>query len=205
VDEPPPPNVRVAANLGWAAIRHELGGHGELRRRTLAVSIAWRAIDSITLLGDVGAVIGGEITEGDDRYVVEPGMRGGLGIMWRAYEGEDWLPFILVGASLSVLSFTTERLEKRPRLSALDFRASAVIGKLFDTDGFPGRVGPYLVARTITGALYWKLDGRVRSVQPSDSYQIGLGVSASAGDLDAFAEVSPFGERSAVVGLGFSF
>ena len=204
-DDEVPPDLRVGGQIGWTAIRHQLGQRGELRRRTLAANIAWRALDSITLLGDVGAVLGGDITEGDDRYTVEPGMRGGLGITWRAYEGDDWLPFILFGASLSVLSSTTERLEKHTRLTALDFRASMVVGKLFASRGFPGRIGPYLVGRTITGALYWKLDGRVRSVQPSDAYQLGLGVSTSAGDWDGFAEVCPLGERSAVVGLGYAF
>ncbi len=209
--------MRIATQLGWTAIRHDFSDGGQLRRRTLAASVAWRALDSITLIGDIGAVIGGDITVGEERNILEPGMRAGFGITWRAYDGDTWAPFILFGASFSVLSFTTlrapprntapgaDRLEKRRRLSAIDFRSSMVIGKLFDTRGFPGRIGPYLVGRTLTGALYWKLDGRVRSVQPGDLYQLGLGISASAGDVDAFAEVSPLGERAAVVGLGVSF
>jgi hypothetical protein len=201
--DPDKRNLRVSAQLGWVTIEHRYGrGGGELRRRTATASIAWRAIDSITLIGDFGAITGGDITAGEARYTVEPGARGGVGITWRAFDDEPWLPFVVFGASVSVLSSLTERDNIRTRLNHADFRTSMLIGKLF---GEGPRVGPYVVGRTITGAMYWKYDGRVHSQQPGDRYQVGLGISTSAGELDAYAEVTPFGERSMVVGLGFSF
>ena len=180
------------------------GGIDWLRENGVTV-VDLASSECITLLGDFGAVVRGDITDGSDRYVVEPGPRGGFGIAWRAFDEGAWSPYVLLSASLSVLSSLTERNTVRTRLTALDFRSSIAIGKLFASEGFGGRIGPYVVARNVTGALYWKLDGRVKSVQPDDLFQIGLGLSANAGDLDAFAEVSPFGERSAVVGLGYAF
>lgn len=204
-DEPEPPNMRVAAQIGWTAIRHELATGGELRRRTVAASIAWRALDSITLLGDVGAITDGDLYVKTDRHVIEAGPRAGLGITWRVYGGDTWFPYIMFGASFSVLSSTTAYQEKRDRLTAIDFRSSIVIGKLFGGDDPGRRIGPYLVARSVTGSLYWNYGGRSRNAQPADLYQIGLGLSASSGSFDAFAEVSPLGERAAVVGAGYAF
>lgn len=204
-DEPTPPNLRVAAQLGWTAIRHELATGGELRRRTVTASIAWRALDSLTLLGDVGALTDGDLHVRDERHVVEAGPRAGLGITWRVYGGDDWLPFIMFGASFAVLSSTTVYQEQRDRLTAVDFRSSIVIGKLFGGADPGRRIGPYLVARSVTGSLYWNYEGRSRNAQPRDLYQVGLGLSASAGSFDAFAEVCPLGERAAVVGGGFAF
>lgn len=201
--DPEQRNLRVGAQVGWVTIEHRYGrGGGELRRRTVTASIAWHAVESVTLLGDFGALVGGDITAGEATYEVEPGARGGVGITWRAIDDEPWLPYILFGASVSVLSSLTERDEIRTRLNHVDFRTSMLIGKLF---GKRSKIGPYIVGRTITGALYWKYDGRVRSQQPGDRYQIGLGVSASAGKLDAYAEATPFGERSMVFGLGYAF
>ncbi len=204
-DDPFDPNLRVGVGMGWTSIQHQFSKGGELRRRTLAASIAWRPLESLTLLGDVGALIDGDLTVGEQRHRVEAGPRAGIGITWRVYGGDTYWPYVMFGASFTVLSSTTELSDARERLTHLDFRSAIVVGKLFGGEAPGRRLGPYLVARSVTGALYWHERGRSVSAQPDDLFQIGLGLNASAGDFDAFAEVVPFGERAAVVGGGFSF
>ncbi len=197
------PNLRIGVMHTWSAIDHDLSSGGELRRRIATATISWRALDSLVLGGDVGAITSGDLTVDEQRHRVEPGPRAGLGGTWRVMRGDGYLPYIQVGASFAVLSSTTVGDDGRERLTALDFRTEAIVGKLF---GGAGRaVGPYLVGRSVTGGLYWKYKGRARSVRPDDAYQLGLGITAHQGELDAFVEVAPLGARSVTAGLGYAF
>ncbi len=204
-DEAPPPNLRVAAMLGNTTVGHAFSvDGGEVQRQTLTASIAWRAIDQIVLFGDVGAIVAGDATLDGASYDVDPGPRGGLGLAWRALPEDGYWPYVMLAARVSLLSSTTHVASDRPRLTAFDFRSSLTIGKMLGPIG-KSRVGAYIVARSVTGGLYWKVRGRTRSVRPDDALQGGIGLTAAGPVVDAFVEVAPIGETSAVVGIGASF
>jgi len=179
---------------------HEFAKGGDLRRLSAHLSVAWRGLDSVTMLAGVGSALGGDLQVDGDRHVIQPGPCGTFGIGWRAFAQEDGLPYVVIGFALSISSSLTEHAGSAHRLTAFDVRPSLIVGWLF-----ADQLGPYFALRSLTGPVIWELDGRQRTTRPTESYQLGAWVSASAGSIDAFFEIAPLGERAAIIGAGWSF
>lgn len=194
------PPLRLGATMTWSANGHLFGDGGELRRRALGLAATWRALEEITVSVRLGALVDGDLVLAGDRWELRPGIWGGLGLTWRAFAEEDWLPFVLLGAEIAAGSAITALGGHEERLTAFDFRTSLVIGKLFAR-----RLGPYAAVRSLGGPLLWRVDGRDRTSKPEQLYQLGGGLMTTTGALDAYFEVMPLGERSLTVGAGYAF
>ena len=120
----------------------------------------------------------GDIAEGDTRYRVEAGPRAGLGIAWRAFAGDDWLPFISLGASFAVLSSTTERNELRERLTRARLPQRAGGGKAVRWGRPPTSWGAPSPAPS-TG----RWTDACAAPSPRTLYQIGLGPDGERREL----------------------
>jgi len=84
---------------------------------------------------------------------------------------------------------------------AVDFRLSLMGGKTFE-----GVLSPYLVVRAFGGPVLWKYRGDYQLGGDKYHFQVGGGlVVALPAHFDVYAEGVPLGERSAVVGMGYSF
>jgi hypothetical protein len=175
-----------------------------LRRRALSAAFEMRLADAWTLSAGAGASLGGYLTVNGLRHDLEPGPVGSLAGAYRILDGrEEHLPFLLFGVAFSgstVVSEASDASATRARLTALDFRASLTVGKVF-----LDALAPYATVRGFGGPIFWELDGQTVGGTDQYHFQVGAGAIVTAGIIDAFVEVIPLGERAVTVGGAVSF
>lgn len=192
----------MSAAVSWSAASVSFGEglDAQLRRRSVSAALEWRPLDDLTTTLALGAAIDGDLTldaEGT-RHTLGPGPVGSLGVGYRLVAGDGWVPFVLIGGTLSATSGLTE--PDASRLTALDLRASVTLGEVF-----LDRLAPYLALRGFGGPIFWHLGGADRV--GSDRYHVQLagGLLVVTPNLDAFFEIAPFGERSFTTGIATAF
>jgi opacity protein-like surface antigen len=150
----------------------------------------------------VGAILDGRLTVGGVEHDVRPGIAATVTVSWLALPERATRPFVLVAGTASVSTATTAAgAGPEVRLTAVDLRATALVGKTFFD-----RLTPYLAARVFGGPVMWHIDGA--DVTGGDQHHFAVGAGATLrlpGRLDLYAEAMPLGERSLNVGAGLSF
>lgn len=203
------PKFRVAASTTWSATRLSFGGDdsfdADSRRRAVAASFEWRALDDLTVTAGAGAAIDGRLVVRGVRSDLGAGPLGTVGVAYRFLAGEGWVPFILGGATFAASTASTHtRFEdgrrEDARLTALDFRGSVTVGEVFG-DAFV----PYVVARGFGGPIFWTRGDADVVGTDKFKYQFGGGLLATARYFDAYFELVPLGERAAVFGGAVTF
>lgn len=175
----------------------------DLRRRAVSASLEYRVADAWTLSLGGGASLGGDITVNGVRHDFAPGPVGSFAASYRVLDGrEESLPFLLFGMALSGSTVLSEAADTgaSARFTALDFRASLTVGKLF-----LDAIAPYATLRGFGGPIFWELDGATVSGTDKFHFQLGAGALVSAGVFDAFFEIVPLGERAVTVGAAVAF
>ncbi len=137
---------------------------------------------------------------GEERYDLRPGWLAVVAGSFRVLDGRELRPFILLGLAGAVGGTQTERADEQTGYTALDIRLSGMVGKLFGD-----AVGPYAVARAFGGPVFWQRHGEDVRGADQHFFQLGGGVVASSGLVDAYVEVAPLGERSASFGASVMF
>lgn len=117
-------------------------------------------------------------------------------------DGEGALPFMLFGlaGSISSVETTADDSPETARLTALDARVSLTAGKLFWS-----AVAPYATVRAFGGPVLWSRHDADLTGSDQHHFQLGAGLLASTGTIDAFVELVPLGERAATFGAAMVF
>lgn len=197
--------MSAAASWSAASVRFGDGLDATLRRRSASAALEWRALESLTLTIVAGAAIDGDVTFEDSlvrpsRATIGPGPVGSLGVAYRIFEGAGWEPFVLLGGSASASSAVTSRGPEEARLTAVDVRVSVTVGEVF-----LDHLAPYLALRGFGGPIFWELEEASVTGSDRTHFQLGLGGLVTTGDVDAFFEIAPLGERAVTTGIAVSF
>lgn len=187
----------------------------DLNRSAVSLGLEYRVNDVWTAQIAGGVSHGGQLQTGSGIHVLEPGFVAVVGVGKQIGDGRDGSPFIVVGGTISASSVTTQQQfvtqpqfatqrqtdSGRGRLTAIDGRVSLTVGKLLAET-----VAPYATGRLFGGPIFWQREGRPLA-GGSDVYhfQLGAGLLVTTGDIDAFLEVIPAGERALTVGAATSF
>ncbi len=168
-----------------------------MREASLLASLGWHPSLRWGLAFAAGAVLGGTLTTEDGAaHDVTPGIAASVSGSLLALTETSLRPFLLFGLSVAA---SQARTDGQADLSAVDVRASGLVGKTF-FDAFT----PYGVARGFTGPVRWdRLEG---SGADAHHFAIGLGATLRLpSGLDVVVEGIPLGERSVTFGAGLAF
>ena len=160
----------------------------DLAEETVAASLGWHPeASAFGIEGAIGALVAGTLGDVD----LDPGFVASATGSWLALPETAGRPFILVAGTASVLT--------APHLTAVDFRASAVVGKtIFD------RLTLYAAGRVFGGPV--SFDPETATGSDTHHYAVGAGASLRLPKaFDVFVEGSPLGEQSLNVGAGLRF
>jgi hypothetical protein len=194
--------MRLGLNGGYASTRLVFDGsrNVDLKQGAVSLSLDRRFSPELGLAVSAGATLGGTLQAGDQKYTQHPGPVLAFGASYRLVDPAKQPLFVLLGATLSGSTSTTEGGGARERYSAFDARGSIVAGKTF-----AGLLSPYAVARAFGGPVFWRLDGASVTGTDKYHYQLGLGLSVTLpAHLDLFVEVAPLGETRASAGIGLA-
>jgi hypothetical protein len=196
--------MRVSASATWSATTIVFGERleADLRRRSVAGAFEYRVLDELTLVGGIGASFGGDIRFLGERHELLPGPVGTAGAAYRILAGTGWEPFVLFGGAFSVSSVGTrsDADDDESTFTAIDARFSLTVGETFLNS-----LVPYLTVRGFGGPANWSVDGVDLTGSDKFHFQVGGGLLATSGVVDAFIELIPLGERAAVFGGAISF
>lgn len=173
-----------------------------IRKRATTLSAEHRLSDDWTLTLGGGATVGGDVEVAGERYELDPGFVVVGGGSYRILDGSGDMPFLLFGVMLGVGYNGTERVAapESATLLATDARFSLAIGKLF-WDG----IAPYAAVRGFGGPVFWERNDATLVGSDRYHFQLGGGVLATAGVVDAYFEVVPLGERALSLGAAVAF
>ena len=169
----------------------------DIGEESVTATLAWHKDPRFGVELGLGAILDGRLTVDGVAHDVAPGFAASATGSWLALLETGARPFLLFSLTASVSTAATGA----DRVTALDLRAGAIVGKTF-----LDRLTPYLAARVFGGPVYWTLDGA--SVTGSDQHHFAIGGGASVrlpGGVDLLAEGMALGERSVNVGVGLSF
>jgi hypothetical protein len=194
-----PWRVGVAGGGFRSELSFGAGRDVDIGEEAITATIGWHSSPRFGVEGGVGAILGGRLTLAGVDHDVAPGIAATVTASWLPiYEGEV-TPFLLLAGTASVSTTTTD--DGAARLTAVDLRATALVGKTFFD-----RLTPYVAVRVFGGPVFWSIGGD--SVTGSDQHHYSIGGGATLrlpGNVDLFAEGMALGERSLNVGVGLSF
>jgi hypothetical protein len=194
---------RVAAAYGWLDSELRFGNvYAPFVQRSVAASVTRELGRSWTVTGGVGMVVSGSLDANGATYVMDPGWLVRLGATWLAVDGEGPWPFVALSASLAASGVqTTGPGGVRAPLTSVDAGVSVSVGK-----AIAGIVAPYVGAKAFGGPVFWSLGGASTTGTDVSHWQVAFGLSASLPlGIDVLAEWAPFGARSAVAQVGWTF
>jgi hypothetical protein len=197
------PVWRVAAAYGWLSSELRFGDvTAPFDQRSVAASVTRQLSRAWSVTAGAGAVVSGSIDAGGATYVMDPGWLVRLGATWLAVDGEGPWPFVALSASLAASGVqTTGPGGVRAPLTSVDAGVSVSVGK-----AIAGIVAPYVGAKAFGGPVFWSLGGASTTGTDVSHWQVAFGLSASLPlGIDVLAEWAPFGARSAVAQVGWTF
>jgi hypothetical protein len=134
--------------------------------------------------------------------VLDPGPVGVLAFSYQILQSDGWQPFVLLSASGSFSTVTTESqlTAEEARMTAVDARVALTAGEVF-----LGAIAPYATIRGFGGPVFWEHGGQ--DVTGGDRYhfQLGAGLLVTTGQFDTFLEIIPLGERALSFGAAIAF
>lgn len=146
--------------------------------------------------------MGGQFVFDDEKFTFDPGWIAAVAASWKMVGESRNDAFLLVGFALAASGSVTRDARDTPEnMLGIDFRLSITGGKTFYDV-----LTPYLVVRGFGGPVLWGHRDELRIGGDKYHFQVGGGlVVALPEHFDVFAEGVPIGERSAVLGVGYSF
>jgi hypothetical protein len=197
------PAWRVAAAYGWLSSELRFGDvAAPFDQRSVAASVTRQLGRAWSVTAGAGAVISGSIDAGGATYVMDPGWLARLGATWIPVDGSGPWPFVALSASLAASGVnTTGPGGVKAPLTSLDAGLSVSAGK-----SIAGVVAPYVGAKVFGGPVFWELAGASVTGTDVAHWQVAFGLAANLPlGIDLLVEWAPFGARSAVGQVGFTF
>ncbi len=197
------PVWRVAAAYGWLSSELRFGDvTAPFDQRSVAASVTRQLSRAWSVTAGAGAVVSGSIEAGGASYVMDPGWLVRLGATWLPVDGSGPWPFLAVSASLAASGVNTTGPDgAKAALTSLDAGLSVSAGK-----SIAGVVAPYVGAKVFGGPVSWELAGASVTGSDVDHWQVAFGLAANLPlGIDVLVEWAPFGARSAVGQVGFTF
>ena len=179
------------------------GVRQQLREASVAAAFTWRP-SALSVQASLGAVVAGTLNGPLGNYDLKPGLLASAAVAYTFLDGNGPRPYVAVSGSVSIATAATQSTSNpsdRPTFTAMDFRASAVLGKrLFDV------WLPYVGVAVFGGPVWFAPAGQ--SLNGSDAYHYRLSVGSSVSlpaHLELLVEVGFLGEQALIGGLGWSF
>ncbi len=197
------PVWRVAAAYGWLSSELRFGDvTAPFDQRSVAASVTRRLGKAWSVTAGAGAVVSGNIDAGGASYVMDPGWLARFGATWLPVDGSGPWPFVALSASLAASGVnTTGPGGVKASLTSLDAGLSVSAGKSI-ADLF----APYVGAKVFGGPVFWTLDGASVTGTDVAHWQVAFGIAASLPlGIDLLVEWAPFGAKSAVGQVGWTF
>jgi hypothetical protein len=146
----------------------------------------------------LGGSLFGHIDYGGQRFKLDPGPIGGLGVSYRLFGGTA--PFVH-GSFTYSLARSTARApdDTRSTFTSRDYRVGLAIGKTLG-----GFAAPFVVGRYFGAGTNWP----AVAGHGGDHYRYHVGVGSAFGfseHWDSLVELAFLGEKRATVGLGYVF
>jgi hypothetical protein len=211
--------LRVDASYAFTSTTLDFGTRSaDLTRHSVFASLQLplNGSGSLTGLAGVGLIAGGDLMHGAARDTIQPGVAADIGIAYRVYDGNRYVPFVQLTLTLSFAHMETETDAAGARtdgtvsptgqsssaFNAFDARGGVIVGKTF-----AHVFTPYITGRVFGGPVYWTFDGDNVMGHDAYQYQLGGGLSLAVfkGRLDVFAEGIGFGEKGIAAGIGTTF
>lgn len=183
----------AAAAASSTTIRFDGERELDLRQDAAVVTLTHVRASGWSFRGSLGALLGGSLDEGDRRHELGVGVIGALGAS-RPWTSGPWFVIGSITASASRVS-TREPGGERVGLVAVDARLGAVAGRRF------GAASPYVLARAFGGPVLWTVDATDVTGTDTHHYQLGAGVSVTAGAVTVVVDLAGLGERAASLGV----
>jgi hypothetical protein len=178
------------------------GNRQRLEEASAAAAFTYRP-SALSFQVSLGAIIAGSLEGPLGDYDLQPGIVASSSIGYTVLDGNGPRPYLAFSGTVGVATAATHGRadpNDRPRFTALDFRASGVIGKrLFDV------WLPYAGAAVFGGPVWFAPGGQSRIGSDRYHYRLIAGSSFSLpAHLEAFVEVGFLGEQAVVGGLGWA-
>ena len=195
---------QVALNGG--GVRTDLSFDGNRQRledASAAVAFTYRP-SALSFQVSLGAILTGSLEGPLGNYDLQPGVVASASVGYTLLDGSGPRPYLAfsgtVGVATTVTHSRTDPAD-RPRFTALDLRASVVLGKrLFDV------WLPYVGAAVFGGPVWFSPGGQSHTGSDVYHYRLSAGSSFSLpAHLELFVEVGFLGEQALLGGLGYAF
>lgn len=203
-----PPEARVSASWSYTSTTILFSGErrADLTRHTVFAGTELPLARGLGLRFGAGGIVAGELARhGAGVASFGPGVSGYIGVSKTIVDEKPSVPFVQLGATLSVSRVATRGTapSDAPSFTATDLRASATAGKTL----LGGWIVPYASARAFGGPIFYRFAGTSVTGTDLSKFQLagGLSLSLPHHELDLFAEGVPLGERGASAGLGTTF
>ncbi|MCI4338596.1 MAG: hypothetical protein L3J72_04775 [Thermoplasmata archaeon] len=197
--------IELAINGGGLATTLDFGGGDQRRLDELSALVTYsQQLGRVSLQLGAGAVLGGSLNGSAGYYRLNPGPQLAFSAGWTLLDGRGKHLYLAasLGAAFSTVTAQNETAPAdQPRLSALDLRLSAVVGKQFF-----GFWLPYAGVSVFGGPVYFN-PAEVGLVGTDvNHYRVSVGSSFELpAHLQLFAEAGFLGELSALLGLGYRY
>ena len=171
-------------------------------RSAVLASLSYAPSRRLTLVGALGATVGGDLDTPAGTYHFSPGIIGAVGSSWRALDRPR--SFVVLTSLLSFSNAPTRLAGTSgpsTNYSAFDLRLGAVAGTTFF-----GHLSPYALGRVFGGPVYWHYQGAAVTGSDTHHFQLGAGMALLVvRHLDVYVEAIPLGERALSTGASVMF
>ena len=179
------------------------GDRQHLEEASAVVAFTYRP-SALSFQVSAGSVVAGSFTGALGDYDLKPGFLASASVGYTFLDGNGPRPYLALSGSIGfsiVPTVSRTSPSDRPDLTALDARASVVLGKrLFDV------WLPYVGAALFGGPVRFAPAGQSRTGSDIHHYRLTVGSSVSLpAHLEAFIEVGFLGEQAVLGGLGWAF
>jgi hypothetical protein len=192
--------------VSGGAMRTDLtfsGDRQHLEEASAVVAFTYRR-SALSFQVSAGSVVAGSFTGALGDYDLKPGFLASASVGYTFLDGNGPRPYLALSGSIGFSLVPTRSRTSpsdHPDLTALDARASVVLGKrLFDV------WLPYVGAAVFGGPVRFAPAGQSRTGSDVHHYRLTVGSSLSLpAHLEAFVEVGFLGEQAVLGGLGWAF
>ena len=191
--------IRAGLTAGGTSTRIDFGDTtADLLQAAATATVDVLPLERLSLSAAFGASLGGHVDYLGQRYSLQPGPIGGVGVSYRFFGGAA--PFVHTSFTFSLARSRTRAEDgSEADFDSRDWRFGLAAGKTLGE-----HVAPFAVARYFGAGTNWSVGGG----KGADHYRYHVGVGSAFGfsdHVDGLVEVAFLGERRASIGVGYLF